>query len=531
MKYLYIILILILLFLLVLNNSNNVLEKFIQIENKTKICNDNKANNYINSNINVDNSYCIYDFETICNRPFALNYDDSIFNIDYDGVCAKNEFSNFNDPYYYEKNDNGNYILDDGKNKIKIKLTKNDIDENFIYFDKKVKIDDDGIHLNYTDDNSVVYKQKYKIDNTKCKLIDNKKCRYPMNNILNDSLLYNGINESSYNIYDENGYISLEMLKYNDEHLYNKNIKFNEQEFNLMFSIIDNYKNIIKRKGYNINDFTNYKELVDKLNNKGYNIAIAVDNNNKYSFGLSKSKSISCDIALVRCYCYLSNNELEKHFKNKKIKLIELLLERLKLYPEKSLFGNIINCKIINDSNEDEKKYYNIIEQYLYSLDYLNLALLYYKSLTHKELYYLYNYEITQNEIESVENNNSSIDLIFIYLFNKNKIDNTSGIYMINNNRYINFNNDAKNIIDICNISDINNLCHEDNCNEVTVLGNKNNKCILLQDFNILDNNDNNHEDNKIELTKKVLDKCNKIANNCIVYKINNKIYSYNSLY
>jgi hypothetical protein len=117
----------------------------------------------------------------------------------------------------------------------------------------------------------------------------------------------------------------------------------------------------------------------------------------------------------------------------------------------------------------------------------------------------------------------------------------------------MNFSNDATEILDNCKLSEPVSICNNQNkCNEASVIGmNDNDQCFMIQDFNITlpnwdkydllkekDNKENwinekneINQNNKIDLVNSMLEKCNLVGKNCIIYKINDKTYSYNSLF
>ena len=73
MDYIYIFILLLIIFILVNKLSEDRCknkEYFTQIEDNDFICTDEKASNSYLGEINnkqVDNSYCIYNFESVCN--------------------------------------------------------------------------------------------------------------------------------------------------------------------------------------------------------------------------------------------------------------------------------------------------------------------------------------------------------------------------------------------------------------------------------------------------------------------------------
>ena len=142
---------------------------------------------------------------------------------------------------------------------------------------------------------------------------------------------------------------------------------------------------------------------------------------------------------------------------------------------------------------------------------------------------------------------------------------NTCGILMIDEQRYMNFNNDATEIISKpgCNpLPTLLNICNnKTNCYEAAVIGTNNeNKCFILQDikstfpdwktFNDApiqkEYDDNAHKElisqwnsekdqiksnNQVDLANNLLERCKSVGNNCVLYKLNGEVYSYNTLF
>ena len=637
MKYIYVILLIFVLFILLylITEDKYSVEKFTQFEDSKYICNDPNANNTYNGDMNdkiINNSYCTYDYEIVCNRPFADNFDELAMSNESSNlpVCGDENFKdngNYVDVFVYEKDENGEFKLENG-NKIKIELNKNEISGNpLLYFDKEVIIDEND-KLRYKD-GSLVYKQTNKIDNSKCKTINNKICRFPMSesnvnslygitsnddefkslvnndgeimpgNMLTQGIIFDdnvkkirqdkktifkelffesdSIEGNGLNLYDENGFIDMALLTSLENIISNKKTFIDNSEelsVDILSSYVDDFNNVINRKGYNFDGIPrNYYELVKLANSKGLHVALAVNKNaNKYACGISKTKASACDIALVRCKTFIPLEEFEKLFKNQKSNLIDELKRRKSIYPVKSLIGNIIDSEVnisadrkfltyryLND--EDKNKHKNVLEKYLNNMDEISLAVMYCRIISHKELYYTFkNDNISQDEIDAVEHKSNivpSLNTVIKYIINKSveaEKDNKSGILMVDNERYINYSNDASNIIKNCTIPEVQNICNgKDKCNEAAVIGlNEENKCILLQDFkltfpgwdkyNILpvqdvDNdkwvNEKNEIDvnNKIDVSSKLINKCKMLGSECVMYKINGETYSYNSLF
>ena len=608
MDYIYIFILLVIIFILVNKLSEDRCknkEYFTQIEDNDFICTDEKASNsYLGeiSNKQVDNSYCIYNFESVCNRPFADNYTDISSNGEF--VCGDKNYSNYVNVFEY----------DDKNNKIRLKI--NEVNgQPLLYLDREVIPDVDGVNLLYKDDNSVVYKQSKKIDNSKCKMIDNKLCRFPMNNskinslygisknedefkslvnsegdLLPNNYLTNGplfdeetkklrkskktlFNELFFNsdsikgyglnLYDKNGFVNMNMLTSASDVIINSDYNFNldgkSRNIKILGSYIDSFGNIINRKGYNFTLPKNYFELVKVANENNLHVALSVSKNcDRYACGIGQTKAIACDVALARCMLFVDMEDIDDLFKDQKNNLQNELKRRFNLYKKTSTLGYIIDSEINDESNND-KIYTKIgVDSFINNKDELSLALMYYRSLSHKEIFKLYeNLFISEEEIKSVERkvpSLSTLDTVIRYILNKNNIDNNkSGILMINDERYMNFSNDATEILDNCKLSEPVSICNNQNkCNEASVIGmNDNDQCFMIQDFNITlpnwdkydllkekDNKENwinekneINQNNKIDLVNSMLEKCNLVGKNCIIYKINDKTYSYNSLF
>ena len=202
---------------------------------------------------------------------------------------------------------NGEFKLDDDGNRLKIKLKKSEVSGNpLMYFDREVVIDSND-ELRYKD-GTLVYKQTNKIDNSKCKTINNKICRFPMSNsnvnslygissnedefkslinnsgelmpgnMLTQGALYNDatkkirqdkkmlfkelffdsdtIEGNGLNLWDDNGFIDMTLLTSTDSILSKKYIvkdeSNNESSADVLSSYVDNFGNIVNRKGYNL---------------------------------------------------------------------------------------------------------------------------------------------------------------------------------------------------------------------------------------------------------------------------------------
>ena len=166
MKYIYVLLILLVLFVLVylITEDRCQIEHFKQIEHDgDKRCNDIKAlNNDPDTEKTIDNSYCIYDYETVCSRPFADNYDNSLDDININNtssslpVCGNPEFGNYVDVFTYDDNgDKVRAIISDANG------------EPLTYLGQEVELDprdENKKFLIYKSDGSFVYLQTNVID-------------------------------------------------------------------------------------------------------------------------------------------------------------------------------------------------------------------------------------------------------------------------------------------------------------------------------------------------------------------------------
>jgi hypothetical protein len=639
MKYIYVILLILVLFVLVylITEDKCAIENFTQIDDENVVCDDINANNTFIGDVEgkvINNSFCTYDYETVCNRPFANNFNElttTLPSADI-SVCGDDKFKdngNFIDVFVYEKDDNGNFKLDDDDNKIKIKLNKSEVSGNpLTYYDREVVINEND-ELMYKD-GTFVYKQTNKIDNSKCKIINNKICRFPMSksnvnslygitsnedefkslvnnngelmpgNMLTQGTIYDDattkirqdkkilfkelffdsdtIEGNGLNLWDDNGFVDMGLLTSVDNIL-SKKYSINDESQNelsteVITSYVDNFGNIINRKGYNLEGIPrNYYELVKLANNRGLKVALAVNKNaNKYACGIATTKAAACDIALVRCKIFVGLDQMDELFKNQKSNLVTELKRRKSIYPVKSLVGNIVDSEVNISDNEkyvtysyldavQKENHATVLQKYLTDLEERSLAVMYYRSLSHKEIFNIFkNNNLTTDEINSVEhktNNIASLNTILKYIVNKSISEengNETGILMVDNERYINYNNDATNIIQHCSLPEVPSLCNGvDKCNEAAVIGlNQENKCTLLQDFKLtlpnwnkydllpeqdIDNdkwiNEKNeiHRNNKLDLASNLMDKCKMLGSECVMYKINGETYSYNTLF
>ena len=152
----------------------NALEKFTQVIQTKYICNDpnakNKYTGKLGENQVIDNSYCSYENNVVCNRPFADNYDNNLDNINKNNissdisVCGSSDYNNYIDVFEYDEDNN------------KIRAIRSDTSStpgSLKYLGKDVTIDssdtrdviNDEKFLKYKNENTVVYKQTNKIDN------------------------------------------------------------------------------------------------------------------------------------------------------------------------------------------------------------------------------------------------------------------------------------------------------------------------------------------------------------------------------
>ncbi len=648
MKYIYVILLLLVLFVLIYSITEDRcnVEKFTQIDDPNYICDDVNANNTYTGDTTdklVNNSYCTYNYDIICNRPFADNYDEVASTIPSSdvSVCGDISFNstgNYIDAYVYEKDDNGNFVLDSSDNKIKVKLLKSEISGNPLkYFDRDVVVDSNQ-DLRYSD-GTLVYKQTHKIDNSKCKYINNKICRFPMaeakvnslhgittnedefkslvndagelmpNNMLTQGVLYNDETKlkrqnkkrlftelffsptevlgEGLNIWDEHGFVNMTLLDKNDNFLITNKIitdtNGNELSTEILNSFIDSFDNIINRRSYNLGNVPGtYYKLVKLARDKGLHVALAVSKNaDKYACGIATTKAIACDIALARCKTFISLEKYDTLFNRQKGNLISELVRRQSIYPIKNTAYTVVDSEV---NIKEEDKYYmyryyddnqkqnhlTVLQSSLNDENLDTLADKYYRSLTLKEIHNIFkNSSITQDEINSVEGISTAVaglDSVMKYVVhksNESEESNKCGILLIDYERYENYNNDGTNVIEHCNLSNadggcdlsnVQNICDgKENCQEAAVLGlNKDNKCILLQDFKLIlpgwdkydllpEMNENDDQwvnekneivkNNKVDLANDLLKKCEMLGSECVMYKINGETYSYNTLF
>lgn len=605
------LLLILILILLIYLFSLSKKEDFIQYKPNKFVCSDKNATNYeIGKNKITDNSYCIYNKDTICNRPFSNNFLDinvvnnyeedegSVkikYNIKNNGVCNDKKYINYVD--VYKRDEKGNKI------RASEKLAEGNPPS---YFNKLVKKDGDYL-VDYN--NNKIYEQKYKINNKTCLNINNLLCRFPMaktpvnslyhiiNNydeykllitkdnllaidkyVINDKnpeikklkenqfllfkKLFTNTNMYIFNIYDLNGYVSDYQLEYKNKHLKSLNkhgVKYIDNKIvrsNICFSYTDNLGNIKIRKGYDVGQISNYYQLVEKMNNNDLHVALAVSKDaSKYAIGIGKTKSIACDIALIRCKIN-DYFRLPFLFKDHKAELINELQNSANIIEVDNKWWDFFKDPSyeINDlTNAHKINYHNIVNKYIESLDIVTLSVLYYHNLSHNDLFHtLKNLHLSDTEINMVEKKVRqlpSLNTIKKYILHKSEENNKTnpcGILLVDNDRYINYNNDFTNYLNHKDIPDINYSCTTNNCQEIVVLGldkNRNthefkNKSIIpsvpIHDTNKLPYFNEQNEvikNNLVNIIDEKMDMCKLNDSDCILFKVNNEIYRYNSLY
>jgi hypothetical protein len=648
MKYIYVVLLIFVLFVLIylITEDRCAIEKFTQLNDSDGkiICDDEKANNTFSGDQDgkiIDNSYCTFNYESVCNRPFANNYDDFTSgtpssDISVCGDLLFKDNGNYLDVYDYETDETGEFILDDNSAKIKKKLLPSEINGNPLRYLGREVTNNDGV-LIYSDagvgEDANVYKQTNLIDNSKCKTINNKLCRFPMaktkvnslygissedefksthlplvsntgellpGNMLTQSPLFDDkinqirqnkkvifkelfydsdtIEGNGLNLWDDNGFVDMTQLTSTSGVISSKqyDINNNSGSVEVINSYVDNFNNVINRKGYELKIPRNYYELVQIANEADYHVALAVnDNADKYACGIGTTKAMACDIALARCKTFIPLEKFSDYFKDQKGSLVAELIRRRSVYPIKYRLNNSIYDAEINISDSD-KSYLNIyydndekenhkinLENFLNSNDTISLAVMYYRMLSHKELYsYFKNHSLSEEEKNSVNQSSTaiaSLNTILKYIMEKSieeDVVNKCGILMIDNERYMNYNNDATNVITHCTLPDTMTKRCDDSmtrCQEAVVVGlNNSNECEVFkgvkQTFPEWDKydkipdqdmgaekwiNEKNeiHANNKIDLIDNILDECKMSSTECILYKINGETYSYNTLF
>ena len=357
-------------------------------------------------------------------------------------------------------------------------------------------------------------------------------------------------------------------------------------------NFIDLNGDIIERKYYNFsNPPKNYYEALNSFKNKNLHISLAVnDSATKYAIGVGETKSEAADIALARCISFIDLEEIVSIFSetfngNKNI-LINKLLSKIDLINKNELstgFFNAIrksigfseNEIILNPkSNDDLIKKSDNLKNELLTLNESTLGKILINLTSHKDAVLILNTSYPDNLIddykckiygkvnERICNIDPEVEDIFKYIcirgLEENKTD-PCGILLINEKRYLNLDLD-KSFINRCNscvTTEIKNLCNDNNCNYAAIIGfdEENDKCNLYQDIgsglqsgnNFIDYNKlpaissrrsqwvNEKEEilknDKIDLILNNLSKCSKSYNKCVLYNLNGKESSYNSLY
>lgn len=618
--YLFIILLLVLLIYVYTEDSCPV--EYFE-DNQVK-CKDNKAINYHSletPNENIDNSLCIYGDNVICHRPLANNFTEEIYDNNY--RCSDKNAYNFEDP---------EYIVDSKGDQVSVKQSDL-IDGKYC-----------GEFVDISSGNIKKVKKCQNVD--VCKYIENKTCTYPMSNVKINSLRgitssneeFNGL-VTSKDINQNNEIIELDELKLMPDnyitlgpHLSNesselrKNYKklytrlfnndgsmLNNEGLNIwdkngkieLYQLnIDNnrsdleYKNYLSNNGkvmdkinYNLSKMPkNYYELVKLFNDRGYQVALAVnDSSTKYAVGIGKTKSEATDVALLRCITFISLEDIldifSKTFSDKKDTLINVLSAKVDLVKKGDIDAeeggvlDIIINKVGLGSTElisNPKTTEDLIQKSLKIKS--NLSNLDLGGLGKKIIYLTSHADVIRNLKTNLSNeksdeikcnihgkldtkiclNKPTLNELLQYIYYNCKRENLTdkcGVLLINDKRYVNVNIDKSflNKCNNCTLSEIKNLCKDrEHCNEVAVIGYDNEKCHLYQDiklslkddsydFTKLPEKDNNSswinekddiiKNDKVDLILENIDKCKKSFEKCVLYKINNKLSSYNSLY
>ena len=502
----------------------------------------------------------------ICNRPFANNYEEV--------------------PLLLNKNTE-RYLLDaNGK---KIKLKKNEI-KGDKYCNREVYICKDN-YLKYKDDDEYVYKLLFNNENNK--IINNKICKFRMadtdinslygisqnenefKNILFDKnklipdlinlniysqedkeimknkinlykifIKTNEINGLGLNIWDLNGFLGIRQLCANQNHLFSETL--DNKKNNIIMSFTDNNNNIIKKYGYGFRYIPrSYYELVNYANSNNLHVALAISKKvDRYACGIGKTKAIACDIAIARCDTFISLENIINNYPNLEDELRTEIKNKMNLYPIKGFFGNIIDCERgFNelDSNNDKLNYKMILDNYVNSKNSNTLAVLFYRCHSHKDIY---------NIIKNIKNNTINYDGSINGVYNKlikkviDEKDNSSGILMIDNERYMNFSDNIDNIIKKCNLRNNLEVCNKNDkiCNDVNVIGYKDEKCYIYPNYKKIFENWDNFKNvpkterneiinnNKVNVAKETIELCKKTGSECLLYKLDNKKYCYDSL-
>ena len=404
-------------------------------------------------------------------------------------------------------------------------------------------------------------------------------------NLLNlYTILFNNdgsnVNSNNLNLWDRYGKIDSARLigSSSDDPLYSK--------------FIDYSGKIINRKYYNFSSPpTNYYEALDFFENKKLHIALAVnDTATKYAIGVGETKSEAADIALARCITFLEIEEIfnlfNEIFMNNKDILVNKLLDKIDLIKKNELskgFWNSIKSSIgigdneiiLNPRNTDDlQERTSKIKEEIIKLNESKIGNLLFNLTSHEDVVSMIQLNLSNNLLDDYKckiygkvndrvcNIDPEVEDIFKYLCirgNKENKNDKCGILLINEKRYLNIDLD-KSFVNRCNscvTSEIKNLCKGDGCNYVAVIGydEQNDKCNLYQDINMSLQSNNNFIDytklpiinkgadkwinekeeilknDRIDLILDNLIKCEQSYNKCVLYNLNGKQTSYNSLY
>ena len=354
----------------------------------------------------------------------------------------------------------------------------------------------------------------------------------------------NEINGLGLNIWDLNGFLGIRQLCANQNHLFSETL--DNKKNNIIMSFTDNNNNIIKKYGYGFRYIPrSYYELVNYANSNNLHVALAISKKvDRYACGIGKTKAIACDIAIARCDTFISLENILNNYSNLEDELKTEIKNKMNLYPIKGFFGNIIDCERgFNelDSNNDKLNYKMILDNYVNSKNSNTLAVLFYRCHSHKDIY---------NIIKNIKNNTINYDRSINGVYNKlikkviDENDNSSGILMIDNERYMNFSDNIDNIIKKCNLRNNLEVCNKNDkiCNDVNVIGYKDEKCYIYPNYKKIFENWDNFKNvpkterneiinnNKVNVAKETIELCKKTGSECLLYKLDNKKYCYDSL-
>lgn len=528
MDKIYYILIGILIFAMIymITDDNCSFEKFTQINDGSKVCNNEHAMNYTkDSNNNIDNSFCNFSANVICHRPFASNFNNNKYD---NSRCSDIR------AYNYEEE---KFITDSSNNKIPVK--KNDLDDLGKYCGISTEIDAIGkVFKQGTQEQMFKVQKCPSLDN--CKYIENKTCRYPMANVKINTLKGLTSNNEEYNdlilkqkmVENNNKSEMIDLDTYelmpgnlltvgpfksraNFKKLYtrlfNNNGSFAKNEglnlwdingkielnnlvkSDIIDSYLDNNGNIISRKGYSLNVIPkNYYELVYLMKEKKYHVALSVNSDaTKYAIGVGSTKSEAADIALIRCITYISLKEMIDLFKSHKNILVNFLHNKLNLVKQNEAKTGIWNAIkgsigadsniIINPETSDKlKDISNSKRSNLVSNDAASLGKMALYLSSHKDIVEAYKIQLNKEQFSEITckikgthngkvcSNKPSIDELFNYIYFKAKSENINkpcGLFMIDEKRYVNVDLDSTFIENSsnCNILDIENRCTDPN--------------------------------------------------------------------